>query len=321
MRINYSIEIYKEQYNTLRLILLDGAKQLNRKITFSNKLPAKSNPQEIFIIPPYGPIINKIRESKSVSGNFIMVDLKGPSGIDSCLMLKRKLNKGKVIYMTPYFGISKYQAYFKQLISNQVLIYPFPFFPSSRVYKLSNSEGFHNFSKNQKSLTSIFIGNIWGKRKKVLSNFHDTKDIYISENKLKIQDYLVKLSESKSAIDIKGLDNVTYRFFEIILSQTMCIFQSRPFFVLKKIPTNNEEIIIFKDVKQLKEIIQNLRDNKIDYDEIARKGYHWMKNTHSAADYLNYIIDVSKDKYDFDSQNHRIQDNFWTIQMKKENYA
>lgn len=294
MKIVNSAILWKEQYKIFNFYLKYATSAQGIKYIYSDCNVDDLHDEDLLILPPYGDVVNLIRNNRFIPRcKTIMVDLKGPAGIDSAIMISKNLDSFH--YCSPMIGDSSYQQYYLALHSNNIPIYPLPYFPSYKT--LINSHIINNFTNRPNKIKyfnrAFYAGSVWGDRKKYLYYIKElfNKKILIKNN-LNTQKYCEYISNSLVSLDIGGTEACTYRFAEIMLLSSLCLSQRRPFFMLESAPIDGQHIVCFSTEDELSRKLENIFSNHKYFYEMSMHGYEWYINTQNPIKYLSYLLGI-----------------------------
>lgn len=314
MRIVDAIDLFKTQYRAFSMMLLEGARTLSIEVTSIESPPPADKllgaSDDIVIIPPFGRCVNAIRRGARTEAFVLMLDLKGPAGIDSAIMAATRLEH--FAYASPMIGDKRYAESFEFLLGMGVRIYPLPYFPSAAV--LENTDILQQTTLNRtREPVAVYAGSIWGDRQDFLARLAAAAlpGSVIIRQGLAPQDYLTFLRRALVGLDFSGREAVTYRFAETLLSGAACVCQRRSFFVLPPCPTPGSDLVQFTTAEELIEITHSLLAEPERALATGINGNSWYNATQNPVEFCSYVLRIARG--DLEPMTHiPPQEMFWS---------
>jgi hypothetical protein len=250
----------------------------------------------ILLSAPQDKWINEIRLGNSrLLGHLrevpiILLDMKGPSGIDTCLMLR---SKGlEITYASPLIGDNRHSAEFRYLAMNDIRAWPMPYFPSHRFTELNPQLRRRRSGRLANQVR--FAGHVYGYRTNVLSALVEQLGCNCIEfrSDLSPSHYLDFISSSTIGIDIRGEDLPTYRFHELCRVGSCTLIDYRPLALFDLPPDFVYEHLFYTDsdvaVRKARQLLFD-QDLTLELGEALRI---WYEQSHAPESYVRYLTSI-----------------------------
>lgn len=253
--------------------------------------------EDIVLAPPYGAFINRMRNEPLSMGNpTLLVDLKGPMGIDSFLQLALKIPGSQLHYCSPMLAEARYRDCFQCFPRMAAHCHPLPFFPHpNQIEQVGILDRFSagDSSAVQKKKHVFFAGAVWGYRERCLQalSAHDVP-VCVREG-LSPKAYWEELWHSAIALDMGGGQAHTYRLHEIYLAGGCCVAEHRPICFLSGSPRDQKEIVWFRSIPELIEKVRMLLCDAPFLETVSATGSRWYRNTQSPARLVDYLVGIA----------------------------
>ena len=318
MRIVDAVDLFKTQYRSFRLLLEIGARNSPIQVIRHEDLPREvkfGSREDIIVISPYGRWVNAIRQGLKTEAFILMVDLKGPAGIDSANMVAERAER--FAYASPMVGDRQFDDYFRCLLENGIKVFPLPYFPAAPL--ITETDIIDAKSHNRNRIERVaYAGSIWGSRRLFIDRLRESiSDSLVVRQKLSAIEYASFLRNSLVGLDFAGAEMATYRFSEVLLAGCACVCQRRSFFVLPPCPIPGRDFLNFSTAEELIDSVQLLLADPEHALTIGASGKSWYHSTQSPARYLSYILEIVGDRHRPREIDDFSPDTFWSIEHKQ----
>ncbi len=259
----------------------------------------EANSNDILLVPPYGKFINFMRNKQisNIKPSILMIDLKGPMGIDSFLQIYNSFDIKNIFYCSTMLCDYEYHDYFEIFGRLGISCFPLPFFPNPIHIEKGNilnrfNNDYPSESTLELSINIFFAGSVWGHRERYLNSLKEQKISIYVDNNLSHDKYMRSMSDAAIAIDMRGNQAQTYRLYEIFLAKSCCLAEHRPIFFLNRPPRDLEEIVWFDGISDLINRAKMLLEDIELIDSIRKRGALWFRETQNPVELIKYLIKI-----------------------------
>lgn len=297
MRVFDLIDVRFAQFRGFKAVLYSGLLDLGVEVIDSiagGQVEAvTATAEDLVLIPPYGAVIDAVRVGRfHTAGSVLMIDLKGPMGIDSFLMVRRQLASTRCRYATTMAGDAAFSEPLAALRRRGVHVGHLPFFPNPHLIERAGILGLHRreplFSDREPII--YFAGAIWGFRERCLDAMRQAGLPVVTDSGLPPRQYLDALTRAAVCLDLGGGQSQTYRFHEVLLAGACCLCQRRLLHHPGRVPVDGEHLVMFDGVDDMVPVATELLQDTVRCERIARAGARWYRRSHAPASYATAVL-------------------------------